>query len=495
MAEERRPLRVLVVASEVAPFAKTGGLADVVGSLPKALRRLGLDVRVVTPLYAGMDWHALERLDGSLEVPMWWGPARAAVRLGRLPASDVPIYFLEYHRYFDRPYLYGPHGGEYEDNLERFTFLSRGALELAKALNFLPDVVHANDWQTALIPVLMREGQDATWDEVASIFTIHNLAYQGVFGSDVLDYAGLSQSLFIPQRLETFGKFNFLKAGCVYADKVNTVSPTYAEEILTEEYGCTLWGLLRYLKKLDRFTGILNGIDLLEFNPATDAAIAHNYDADHPDGKAVCRAELLREIGMDPIPGAPLAGVVSRLSEQKGMDLMLAALDRIIDLPMQLFVQGVGDPWLADQFDAAVKKHPHHVRFAQRFDIVLGQKAYAGCDLFLMPSAFEPCGLGQMIAMRYGTVPVVRRTGGLADTVFDGQNGFVHEAKTADAFVEALVRAKAAYDDYGVWHEIRNRAFRSDYGWRKSARVYESMFAEVLTARAASVARAAGYRV
>lgn len=487
-------MRLLIVSAEVSPLAKVGGLADVAGSLPKALAELGHDVRIAMPCYGMIEaQHALRMDPVNGEFPVGSGTLwERQARLSEMDLGKVPVWLIGGHERFGSAMSSQE---VYQSGYEQYVFFAKAVLEGCKRTGWIPDVIHANDWQTSLIPVLLRESQDATWENVACVYTIHNLAYQGVFQRDVLDYAGLPQSLFTPQRLETFGMFNFLKAGCVYADRVNTVSPTYAEEIMSEEYGCTLWGLLRYLKKLDRFTGILNGIDLLEFNPATDAAIAHNFDADHPDGKAVCRESLLKELGMDPIPGAPLAGVVSRLSEQKGMDLLLTALDRMVDLPMQLFVQGVGDPWLADQLDAAVRRHPHHVRFAQRFDVPLGQRAYAGCDLFLMPSAFEPCGLGQMIAMRYGTIPVVRKTGGLADTVFEGQNGFVFEAKTADALVGALARAKAAYDDYGQWYEIRNRAFRSNYGWGKSARAYEAMFNEVLTSRVASVARAAGYRV
>lgn len=483
-------MRILFVSAEVSPLAKVGGLADVAGSLPKALAELGHDVRVIMPCYGMIEaQHALriDPVNGTFPVGTGWHWERT-VHLSELNLGSVPIWLVGGHERFASA---ASSQEIYQSGFEQYAFFSMAVLAACKRTGWIPDVVHCNDWHTSLVPVLMREGADPSWDSVASIYTIHNLAYQGIYGSDVLDFVGLPQSLFTWDKLETFGAFNFLKAGAVYSDQVNTVSPTYADEILSPEYGCGLWGLMRHLKELGRLSGILNGIDRHEFDPASDPALPANYSADNLDGKETCRAELLRELGMDPIPGVPLAGIVSRLSSQKGMDLLLASLDEVVELPMQLFVQGVGDPWLADQFDQAARRFPNHVRFAERFDIVLGQRAYAGCDLFLMPSAFEPCGLGQMIAMRYGTLPVVRKTGGLADTVADGVNGFVFEDPTPGAFVDALARSCTAYSKKPQWSKLQHAALRADYGWAESARKYETLYGRAIASRKGAV-RATG---
>lgn len=479
-------MKILFVSAEVSPLAKVGGLADVAGSLPKALAELGHDVRVIMPCYGMIEaQHALklDPLNGTFPVGTGWHWERT-VHLSELNLGTVPIWLVGGHERFASA---ASSQEVYQSGFEQYAFFSMAVLAACKRTGWMPDVIHCNDWHTSLVPVLMREGADASWDSVASIYTIHNLAYQGIYGRDVLDFVGLPQSLFTWDKLETFGAFNFLKAGVVYSDQVNTVSPTYAEETLTPEYGCGLWGLMRHLKEKGRLSGILNGIDRHEFDPASDPALTANYSAGNTEGKAICREELLREIGMEPIPGVPLAGIVSRLSNQKGMDLLLAALDEVVALPMQLFVQGVGDPWLADQFDQAAKRYPNHVRFAERFDIVLGQRAYAGCDLFLMPSAFEPCGLGQMIAMRYGTLPVVRKTGGLADSVADGVNGFVFEDSSPSALAKSLAKASATYRKKARWTEMQLAAFSADFGWSESARKYETLYERAIASRKGAV--------
>lgn len=443
---------------------------------------MGHDVRIAMPCYGMIEaQHALQLnpIVGEFSVgtgQLW----ERTAHLNEIRLGEVPVWLIGGHEKFSST---RSSAEVYQDGFEQYVFFSKAILEACKRVNWIPDVVHVNDWHMGLIPVMMRENDAHTWTSVASIFTIHNLAYQGIFGRDVLDYAGLSQDLFVSDKLETFGAFNFLKAGSAYADRVNTVSPTYAGEILTPGFGFNLWGLMKHLKSKGLLSGILNGIDREFFNPATDPFIAAHYDSNHQEGKAQCKEALLREIGMDPISGVPLAGVVSRLSEQKGMDLMLAGMNEMVQLPMQLFVQGVGDPWLAEQFEEAAIKHPSHVRFAQRFDLELGQRAYAGCDLFLMPSDFEPCGLGQMIAMRYGTVPIVRKTGGLADSVADGQTGIVFEDKTPAAYLAALQRAKRVFDDPEAWGGMRNAAFAADFGWERSARDYLELYREAVLAR------------
>jgi starch synthase len=326
-----------------------------------------------------------------------------------------------------------------------------------------------------------------TWKNVATIFTIHNLAYQGEFGFELLEQLELPSSLFTWDKLETYGMVNFLKSGCAYADQVNTVSPTYAKEIQTPEFGCRLEGLMKYLDEQGRLNGILNGIDTDVFDPTTDPALPSHFSLADPAGKASCKTALLNELKLRPIEGAPLLGVVSRLSSQKGMDLMIEAAEAMFAMPTQLVVQGLGDPWLAERYRRLQRDFPKHFRFMERFDADLAQRVYGGCDMFLMPSAFEPCGLGQMIALRYGTVPVVRKTGGLADTVFESKNGFVFTERTVEDFLGALRRAHSAYELKERWEYLVSQALRGDYSWGPSAKEYEDMYARALHERIGDV--------
>jgi starch synthase len=342
MIQPERRLKVLFVTSEAAPFAKTGGLADVSGALPRALRGRGIDVRVVMPLYAGFDWNALQRLEGTIRVPMWWGVARAGLRLGHLPRSDVPVYFLEYHRYFDRPHLYGPPGEGYPDNLERFTFLSRGALETCKAINFVPDVIHANDWQTALVPVYVNTVE---WSRplhgAATVFSIHNMAYQGVTDGGAMFVTGLGREHYNPSEFEHFGSLNLMKAALRHATLLSTVSPTYAQEIQTPAFGSGLDGVLR--ERGGDLVGILNGIDTDEWNPATDPYLPANFSAEDLSGKAACKAALQQEAGLPVNARIPLLGVVGRLTSQKGFDVLANCLEQILSWDVQVLLLGTGD--------------------------------------------------------------------------------------------------------------------------------------------------------
>ena len=416
MAEPARPLRVLFVSSEVAPFAKTGGLGDVVGALPKALRRRGVDARVVMPLYAGIDWDALERLEGTLHVPMWWGTARAAVRLGRLPRSEVPVYFVEYHRFFDRPHAYGPPGEAYEDNLERFTLLSRAALEVTKAVGFQPDVIHAHDWQTALVPVYVNTVE---WAQplhgAATVYTIHNLAYQGVTDGGALFVTGLGPEHYNPDEFEHFGALNLMKAALRHATIVSTVSPTYAREIRTPEYGCGLDGVLR--ERGADVIGILNGIDTDEWDPTTDPYIPETFSAQDLRGKDACKAQLQREAHLHVDPRIPVFGVVGRLTSQKGFDVLAHCMERLLSWNLQLVLLGTGDREAEHFFSTVSARHPGRFKAWIGFDNGLAHRIEAGADFFLMPSRFEPCGLNQLYSHRFGTLRVVRATGGLDDMV------------------------------------------------------------------------------
>ena len=483
------PLKVLFVSSEVAPFAKTGGLGDVVGALPKFLRRRGIDARVVMPLYAGMRWHDLEPLDGALPVPTGWGTATAGVRLGHLPGSDVPVYFLEHHRFFDRPYLYGPPEGGYGDNVERFAFLSRGALQLAKALRFFPDVVHAHDWQAALAPLYVNTVE---WGQplhrAASIYTIHNLAYQGVDGPGALPATGLGWEHFNAGELEHFGALNLTKGALRHATMLTTVSPTYAREIQMSEFGCGLDGVLR--GRAADLVGILNGVDLEDWNPEIDPHIESTYSAGTMDGKADCKASLQVEAGLPVNPEIPLFGAVGRLTNQKGFDVLARSLEKALTWNAQFVFLGNGDRDGEAFFRALSARHPDRFRAWIGFDNGLAHRITAGSDFFVMPSRFEPCGLSQMYAMRYGSLPIVRSTGGLVDTVsqYDERGGagtgFRFDDLTPDALADALGWALS------TWHDrrhhvlaMRERAMGQDFSWDRSAAAYEALYREAVRRR------------
>jgi starch synthase len=483
------PLKVLFVASEVAPFRKTGGLADVAGALPKALRRRGIDVRVVMPLYNGIKWHDLERLDGLLEVPMYGGPLRAGVRLGVLPGSDVPIYFIEYHRFFDRPYLYGPPGQAYSDNLERFTLLSRGSLELCKALGWYPDVVHANDWQTALVPAYINTVE---WSRplhgAASLFTIHNLAYQGNFEGGAMFITGLGREHYHPGEFEHFGDVNLMKGALTHSTYLSTVSPTYAAEIQTPAYGAGLDGVLA-ARRAD-LRGILNGIDFDEWNPAADPALVERFDVDHMEGKARCKAALQREVGLPERADVPLFGVIGRLTQQKGFDVLAHALDRLLEWKLQIVLLGSGDADAERFFAALAYQRGDKFRAYIGFDESLSHRIEAGCDFFLMPSRFEPCGLNQMYSLRYGTLPVVRATGGLVDTVqnYDERTGagtgFMFGDLTAEGLGNTIGWALSTYFDRPAHiAHMRRTAMAQDFSWQRAAGEYERLYLDAYARR------------
>jgi starch synthase len=483
------PLKVLFVASECAPFAKTGGLADVVGALPRAMKALGIDVRVIMPLYAGMPWNELEVLDGRLPVPMWWGTAHARVRTGLLPRSQVPVYALEYHRYFDRPYLYGPPAEAYPDNLERFTFLSRGALETCKALGWIPDVIHANDWQTALVPVYLNTVE---WAQplhgTASVYTIHNLAYQGVLDGGALFITGLGREHYHPGEFEHFGAMNLTKAALYHATLLSTVSPTYAREIQTNDYGCGLDGVLK--QRAGELRGILNGIDMDEWNPATDRHLTARFDAKRIAGKARCKAALQQEAGFPVRADVPVLGLVGRLTPQKGVDVLAHALDRILGWDVQVVLLGTGDAEAEKFFAHAEAVRGDRFRAWLQFDNGRAHRIEAGADFFLMPSRFEPCGLNQLYSLRYGTLPIVRATGGLVDTVanYDERTGegtgFVMQDLTPGSLADTIGWAVSTF-----FHRpkhikaMRQRAMLQDNSWQRAAQKYHQLYLDAYQRR------------
>ena len=476
-----QPLRLLLISSEVEPFAKTGGLADVAGALPQALATLGHDVRVLMPKYRGVERHGtLRTAVPRVRVPIGDRTTEGALLEGRLGRA-VPVYFLAHDHYYDRPALYGTGQGDYLDNCERFIFFCRGALEALRALGWTPHVIHANDWQSGLVPVYLETlyKDDPALGEVGTLFTIHNLAYQGVFWHFDMPLTGLGWDLFTPAGLEFYGKLNFLKGGLVFADVLNTVSKTYAQEIQTAEFGCGLEGVLQY-RRAD-LHGVVNGIDVAAWDPATDRDITKPYSAEDLAGKAACKQALAQELGID-ADGAPIIGIVSRLAAQKGLDLVLAALPELVDAGFALALLGAGEPGLETAFGEAARASRGRIAIRTGFDNALARRIYAGADMFLMPSRYEPCGLGQMISMRYGTIPIVRRTGGLADTVVEARparrtgTGFGFAEPTARALLEAATRALAAYREPALWRQLQRNAMPQDFSWPASAREYVALY-------------------
>jgi starch synthase len=491
-------LRVLIIASEVAPFAKTGGLADVAGALPRALLRLGHDVRILLPKYRGAEAHAGDPrvVVPAIRVPLADRSTEGALLEGRA-ASGVPVYLLEQEHYYNRDNLYGTVDGDYWDNCERFVFFCRATLEGLVRLDgaragtrWQPQLIHANDWQTGLVPVYLRTlyRDHPVLGRLATVFTIHNLAYQGVFWHYDMPMTGLGWDLFTPAGLEFYGKLNFLKGGLIFSDLLTTVSRTYAREIRTAAFGNGLEGVLE--DRSPDLHGVINGIDYELLDPQKDPAIAHPYSAEDPEPKAVCRETLRRELGLEDAAG-PVIGIVTRLAEQKGMDLVLGALPGILAEGAQLVVLGSGDAPLEEAFRAAAAAHPGQVAVRTGYDDDLARRIYAGSDVFLMPSRYEPCGLGQLIALRYGGAPVVRRTGGLADTVaeFDPARrtgtGFLFDTFTADALLAAVRRAAATYRQPVVWRALVHNAMAKDFSWDASAREYVTLYRKALKARGA----------
>jgi starch synthase len=480
------PLKIAFLSHEAAPYAKVGGLADVAGSLPKSLRAMGEDIRLFMPAYkmvvensAYQFKKVLENVEVAIN-PVW--SKTAEVWEGRL--GDVPVILIGTDEWFTETVSSET---VYQPGCDQHLFFSRAFFSVCKALGWVPDIVHANDWHTGMVPVMLRESSGPVWERTASIFTIHNLAYQGDFGEETLAKAGLRESLFNMFELEFYGKVNFLKAGCVFADKVNTVSPQYAQEIKTEAFGCKLEGLMQHLDKQGKLSGILNGLDADTFNPQTDPYIAAQFGPEDQAGKAACKEALLRELSLNPIPGAPLLSIVSRLSHQKGIDMVAAIVDRLALIPCQLVIQGIGDKWFSDKIRNLESRFPYHVRFVELFDPGLAQKIYAGSDIFLMPSAFEPCGLGQLIAMRYGTIPVVHKVGGLSDTVTEGVNGFVYTNHDSESLLATIRRAVFAYGHETHWAAMRKVAMKYDSSWGTSAAKYLKTYQDALESRTAWV--------
>jgi starch synthase len=481
-------VNILLVASEVTPFAKSGGLADVAGALPRALRRLGHDVRIVLPCYRSVHQRfSLEETGISIKATVDGRSRRAEVRQTTL--DDVPVYLLDQPRYFDRDGLYGSAAGDYPDNAERFGFFCRAVLELPRRLDWRPDVLHCNDWQSGLVPVLLQTAspQDPFYAATGSLLTIHNLGYQGVFPVSILESLGLDPHLLNPAALEYWGQLSFLKGGVVFADRVNTVSETYCLETLTKEYGFGFEGILR--ARGPAYSGILNGLDEQQWNPATDTALAQAYSAADLTGKTACKRALQEELGLTVDPDQPLLAMVTRLDTQKGLDLVEQAWEGLLERKVQLVLLGTGEEKHMRFFAGVQGHHPEQVSINLEFDDALSRRIYAGSDLFLMPSRYEPCGLGQLIALRYGCIPVVRRTGGLADTVTDPAedaataNGFTFGEPSPLSLLVAVDRTLDLYRQPQRWLAMVRRGMRQDFSWDRSAQRYLELYRQAQEAR------------
>ena len=476
-------MKILFAASECVPFIKTGGLADVVGALSPVLKAQGADVRVILPLYAAIpeQYTSQMKLECEFEVELCWRRQYCGIK--SLEYQGVTFYFVDNQYYFGRSYIYGLGGDEYE----RFGFFDRAVIDALVHLDFKPDVIHCHDWQTGMIPALLKiqYAQFPFYQDMKTVYTIHNLQYQGVFPiKAVQDTLGLGDSLFTSDKLECYGCANYMKAGLVYADELTTVSPSYADEIQTAFYGERLDGLLRARK--DQLVGILNGIDVNDYDPSKDPQIYENYDPYHLGGKETCKAELQKELGLTVDPTVPLVGIISRLSNQKGFDLIECVIRELMATGIQLVVLGMGEAKYTNLFSWAESEYPG--RLAARFAMnhQLAHRIYAGSDMFLMPSQFEPCGLSQMIAMRYGSVPIARETGGLRDTVLsynkftDEGNGFTFFNYNAHDMLHTVRRAVHYYqNNREVWYRLIVRGMTGDYSWYSSAGKYLALYEEL----------------
>jgi len=480
MSSTPPPISVLFIASEALPFAKTGGLADVAGALPAALARLGLRVTVVVPRYRGVEAPAST---GVFDVPMGGEPP---IRMGWVAidaAAGHEVVLLECPELYDRPGIYGTPAGDFPDNARRFAALTRGALEWASRRGREVEVVHAHDWQAGLAAVYLKAHyrDDPVLGGAATVLTIHNLAFQGVFTADHLQALDLPGWAFTPEGVEYFGQISFLKAGIVFSEVVTTVSPAYAAEIRTPALGFGLDGALR--TRGERLVGILNGIDTAVWDPSSDPMLPASYSAADLSGKASCRRALLERFGLPDVPGRPVIGMISRLVDQKGFDLVAETAGRLVELDGVFTILGSGEARYETLLGNLAERHPDKVGVTIGFDEPLAHLIEGGADVFLMPSRFEPCGLNQMYSLRYGTLPVVHATGGLADTVEDHASeaspgtGFKFRTYSGEAMLEALGRALGVFARPDVWRRMQRAGMGRDFSWDSSAAAYKSVYA------------------
>jgi len=478
-----RKLRVLFVASEGVPFAKTGGLADVVGTLPQALEDQGVEIKVLMPYYGMVKQGKVPTslIAEDLEVNL--GALNHPFNLMAPATPGSPFFFVERDEFYERSQLYGTPRGDYFDNLERFAFFCGAVLPFCRALDFQPDLIHCHDWQSALVPVYLsqRWAGETILAGTKTVFTIHNLAYQGLFPKEKYPLLGLDWSFYTINGLEYYGKINLLKGGIISADAVTTVSPRYSQEIQTPEFGYGLEGVLR--TRAAQLHGILNGVDYQDWNPETDSLIPAPFSRKDLAGKAADKAALMEAFGLDPkLADAPILAIISRLADQKGFDLVEQVLPQLMKQKLMVVILGTGEEKYHRWLEAEAPKYKGKLGVKIAFDNKLAHLMEAGADMFLMPSRYEPCGLNQIYSMKYGTIPVVRATGGLADTVTPVGDpstpgtGFVFTDYTPEAFLKALHSALDAYADQNLWGHIMDHAMSQDFSWKVSARKYLELY-------------------
>lgn len=481
-------MNILMASSEMVPFAKTGGLADVVGTLPYALQKLDCKVSVIIPYYLMVEKSSIPVKMQFEGIPVELGNEKFVGNI--LKATDIPdieVYFVQQQQFFGREDLYGTEHGDFEDNAKRFIFFNKMALTFCELMKYEPDIFHCHDWQTGLIPAYVKEFQQAQkrFQKTASIYTIHNIAYQGLFDTYFFYLTGLPPSVYSVNGLEYWGKINLMKAGINFSDFITTVSKKYSDEIKTEEYGYGIDGILR--NRADRLTGILNGVDYSVWNPDTDPLIAANYNSRSLAGKKQCKADLLAEFKLPKArKNKPLLGIISRLADQKGFDLLAEIIDTLMQRDLSLVLLGTGEKKYHDLFREIARCYPEKAGIRIAYDNTLAHKIEAGSDMFLMPSRYEPCGLNQIYSLKYGTVPVVRATGGLDDTVQAFQpgtgqgNGFKFYDYSASAFLECIDAALSLYSDKKSWRKIVRNAMKADFSWERSAKEFMQLYQRAL---------------
>jgi len=478
-----KKLKILLASSEVAPLAKTGGLADVAGSLPKALKSLGHDVRVIMPLYTMVKQHNPKMKE---EIPVLEIPIADRIEQGSVMSTflgdTVPTYLVKHDRYYDREYLYTTPQGDYPDNAERFIFFSRAILEALKKLDFVPDIIHCNDWQTGLVPTYLKTlySQDDFYKNTSTVFTVHNLGYQGKFWALDMPMTNLPWEVFSINGIEYYGDISFLKAGLMFSDVISTVSKGYSKEIQTPEYGIGMEGVLQY-RSQDLY-GILNGTDYDDWSPDKDKFIKTHYDVNSLEGKKVCREDLLKEFGLKVAENTPIIGMITRLADQKGFDILSEAMPELMKMNLAMVVLGTGEQKYHDLFNTLKKEYSQKLGVLIAFNNATAHKIEAGSDLFLMPSQYEPCGLNQMYSLKYGTVPVVRATGGLDDTIQDFDlkagkgNGFKFSEYSSKALLKTVKMAIDVFEDKQKWLKIMKNGMNEDHSWKTSAKEYVNLY-------------------
>ena len=486
-----KPLRILFVTPEAVPFAKTGGLADVAGALPKFLQSLGCELILVMPYYRMVknSGFPIQYLGEGIEVPIGDELLRADIYQGQLN-QNIPVYFISRDEFFDREYLYSTSKGDYFDNAERFIFFSKAALSFCRHIGFTPEIIHHHEWQTGLIPAYLKSiyQNDPFLSHAAVVFTLHNIAYQGIFRREKFCLTGLPMEMYNPEGIEFWERINLMKAGIVYADVINTVSQKYSEEIQTPEYGYGLEGILR--KRRANLYGILNGVDYQDWDPSHDPHLVARYDRNDASGKKECKRDLLKEFGLPlSLEKVPLFGMISRLADQKGFDLLAEIIDELFNFDVGFVLLGTGEQKYHDLFQQIAQKYPQKAGIRIAYDDRLAHKIEAGSDLFLMPSKYEPCGLNQIYSLKYGTIPVVRATGGLDDTITNydpstGEgNGFKFIRYDAKEFLNQIKLAISFYSKPGHWGKILRNAMTSNFSWQRSAEFYLQLYQKALEIR------------